>query len=292
MSEGGGNLQCPDCELPLAPSQNFCPNCGASLASTLERAPSPSVSDGGPESWDWVATMDENFARPRAQARTRLGLLLMIFAFGLLWIPLVSDLGELLALIGIVFLWLGRHAYGNDHRRNVILGSACVALGFLIAVLVGIWLVDSLLTSVAPGQSASSFDSVFQSDLGVVFVVGFLTSALTALAYVVLPWALADRTSRVLLLVAGALTVVISAVTASILLPQVSSAVAQATSGSTIDSGPIVALQNESSLLMTAQLLPDALFVWSYYRTRQQRFFEQPNPHRPPNPGGTSGGPP
>lgn len=246
----------------------------------------PAVADN--EKWDWVGTIDEKLARARAQERTKTGLLLMIIAFALLWIPYVSDLGALIALVGIGFLWLGRHGFGPAHRRNVLLGGACVALGLLIGIVIAAWFVDSLLTQTSPGQSTSSLVAVFQSDLGVLFVAGLATASLTAIAYLVLPYALADPTSRIVLFSAAVLTVVISALSVAIEFPQISTAVAQATSGSSISTGPITALQGESILLSTAQILPDLMFLWAYNRTRTRAFSDPSSFGRPTTP---SGGP-
>jgi len=282
-----GGLLCPDCESPVSAVQSFCPNCGASLTALSEVAPSARPAAPGADSWDWVGVQDDRGALPRAQERTKTGLLLMIVAFALLWIPFVSSLGELIALIGVVFLWLGRNGFDPSHSRNVLLGGACVVLGLLIAIGVGIWFAGAIVAEAAsPGQSLSQLGTLLQSDLGVLFVVGLATAGLTAIAYVLLPYALSDPTSRILLFSAAVLTVAISAIQVAVLFPQISNAVAQATSGSSINTGPITALQDESVLLATAQILPDMMFLWAYYRTRARTFPNQPSGAGPT---GTSG---
>jgi hypothetical protein len=265
-----GGPRCPSCAAPVSASQNFCPNCGASLAPSARSLPS-SVSQAPPgESWDWVAVADERTARPKAVDRTQTGLMLMIIAFALLWIPYIADLGALIALIGVAFLWFGRNGFGPQHRRNVMLGSAFVVLGLLIGIVAAIWFVDSILTAVPPGGSVSALSGVFQSDLTVLFVVGFVTTGITALAYALLPFALADGTSRYLLFAGAVLTIVISAVTITVLLPQITTAVGQATSGPVINTAPVTALQGQEALFGAAQFFPNMLFLWAYYRTRSR----------------------
>ena len=270
-----GSPQCPFCGVSVAAGQHFCPNCGGTLASVAGSIP-PTIPSVAPnESWDWISLQDTG-ALPEAQERTKTGLLLMIIAFAPLWIPYVSALGALLAFTGIIFLWLGRNGFGLAHRRNVLLGGACVVIGLLTGIVVGAWFVDSILTQVSPGQSPSAIGALFQSDLGVLFEVGLLTATLTAIAYVALPYALADPTSRILLVSAAALTLLISTITIAIIFPQISGAVTQATSGSSINTGPITALQGESALLGAAQFLPDMMFLWAYYRTRTRIIPDHP----------------
>jgi hypothetical protein len=272
---GGAELQCRFCGVLVAAGPSFCPNCGGALAPVTGPTPPTTLPVAPNESWDWIGTQDTR-ALPEAQDRTKTGLLLMIIAFALLWIPYVSSLGALLALIGLIFLWLGRNGFGPAHRRNVLLGGVCVVIGLVTGIAVGAWFVDSILTQATPGESPSAIGAIFQSDLGVLFVVGLGTATLTAIAYVALPYALADPTSRILLISAAALTVVISAITIAIIFPQISGAVTQATSGSSINTAPITALEGESALLGSAQFVPYMMFLWAYYRTRTRTFPDHP----------------
>jgi hypothetical protein len=137
-----------------------------------------------------------------------------------------------------------------------------------VGIVVGAWFVDSILTQATPGQSASALSSTLQSDLGVVFVAGLVAAALSAIAYVVLPYALADSATRLALIVAAILTLVIATIEISIVYPQIATAVAQATSGNTVNPGPVTALQGEATLLGAAQILPDMIFLWAYYKVR------------------------
>ncbi|MCI4372659.1 MAG: hypothetical protein L3K02_03330 [Thermoplasmata archaeon] len=197
----------------------------------------------------------------------------MIIAFSLLWVPYISGIGGLLALIGVVFLWLGRHGFTSVHRTNVNLGAGCVVLGILIGIGVGIWFVSAILSAgTMPQQSLNAIGPLLQSDLGILFLVGVVAGALSAFAYTILPFALADRQSRVLLIAGGILTVLVLAVQFSILFPQISNAVSQATSGGMINTGPVTSLQTESSLIATSQILPDIMFAWAYFRIRTRMF--------------------
>jgi zinc-ribbon domain len=266
---------CPSCGAPVSAGHKFCPNCGVLLPAATGPLPLAGPPAFGGGTWGGVG-LGEPAVVPKGQDQTKTGLLLIAIAFGLLWIPYVSGVGGLLALIGILLLWLGRKGFGPNHRRNVLVGGTCVLLSFLTGIVVAAWFIDALLTQTPPGETSRMVSSAFQSDLGVVFLVGVAASILSAVAYVSLPFALADPTSRYLLVTAGVLTVVISAVTTSLLYPQIAGAVAQATAGSTINSAPITALEQRSYFLSTAQILPDMLFLWAYYRTRRRVFPDHP----------------
>jgi hypothetical protein len=115
-------------------------------------------------------------------SQTGTGLKLVMVAFALVWIPYVSSIGAFIGLIGTIFLFLGRHVFGPAHHRNVILGGVCVLAVFITALAAGIWFVGSLLATVSPGQALRSLAPTFQSDLGVLLVIGFVTTGLTVIA--------------------------------------------------------------------------------------------------------------
>ncbi len=209
----------------------------------------------------------------------------MIVAFGLLWIPYLSDVGGLLALIGVIFLFLGRRGFDKSHRWWVIAGGACVVTAILLILGVTVWFLGSIVT-VASQQNGSvqAVGAQLQSGLGVLFAVGLFSGALVSFGYLALPYGLSDRASRLMMWGAFALTVTISILVFLTLHPLIDSAIVQSTSGSTINTGPVHALDNRSAFLQTAQVFPDLIFLWAYYRTRSRIF-------NPAPPGGGAEGP-
>lgn len=264
---GARALPCQNCQNPLTKDQMVCPKCGATVVEA-----SPTGDEMNPiDDWDPVAVADREqiFPRARQRSRTRTGLLFMMTAFALLWIPYVSDLGILLAIVGVVFLFLGRFEGSAAHRRAVLLGCACVILALVLEVVVALDFANTVVSeATAPGATVQSVGVEFQGDLVGLFVATVATGAVSSLGYVALPYGLADRTSRLLLWGAMGMGVALATLSAILLLPKITSAVAQATSGGSIDLAPIYALQIEATLLGITQIVPFALFLWAYRRVR------------------------
>jgi len=201
--------------------------------------------------------------------RTVTGLLLLVIGFVLGWIPYVSIIGELIALIGLILVILGRRAYGPQHHRYVVLGGVLFLLTILATVGLVIGFAAALLGQVSTTGSSVSINATgLQNDLYALFVGAAIIGVIGGLAQVVLVYALSDRTTRLLLWLGFATSTAISLIVVVILVPQVISAVNQATSGATFDSGPITSLEATSNLLSVARVVPAVLFAWAYYRAR------------------------
>jgi succinate dehydrogenase hydrophobic anchor subunit len=225
------------------------------------------------ESRDAVWVADRPPEVPRSQRRTSTGLLVMTVAFALLWIPYVSDLGELLAFIGVVYLWLGRSAFNNAHRRWVGIGSLCVILALLTGVVVGLLFIGDLYgTATTPGETLAAFVSTLQSSFVTLFEANVVLVALSAFGYVALPYALADPKARTVLWSAMGLSILLAVVMFFVLAPQISMALAQATSGGTINTAPVAALETREALWGLVQFGPDVMFLWAYHRIHQRTF--------------------
>lgn len=267
MATDGASRVCPECSKPLAPGQAFCASCGAPLSPPISTQMGRNLP---PDSWDTVAEADDRARNhPLAMSRTRTGLLLAIIGFALAWIPFAGGVGGLILLIGVVFLWLGRGGFGADHHRNVTAGGVCILLALLLGIGVGVWFASSLVSAAgAAGATPASVGATLTSDLGTLLEVSVATTALISVGYLLLPYALADATTRALLGGALVLSILFAVAIFLVLGPQISSAVAQSTAGSTINLGPVQAIQTRSALWGAAQIVPDSLFAFAYYRVR------------------------
>ncbi len=218
----------------------------------------------------------------RDVSRTLTGLLLMIISFGLAWIPYINAIGGLLAIIGIIFVWLGRGAFSAAHHRFVNGGAACILLGFLLVVVATIWLTVEIVAAVSAfGSTPSTVGATLQGALASFFVIGLVSAGLVALGHVLLPYGLTNERERLLLWGAFVLVVALGAVNAALIWPQISSAIATATSGSTINTAPLDALQTRSTLFGILAIVPDLMFLWVYYRARQRILPPQAVPAAP-----------
>ena len=281
-----GTVYCTECGNPSPPSSTFCSRCGARVGATGPPSsplpPSPGAPGGVvPPGWgaSYAAlpapypTVSPTVARDRE--RTSNGLLLVIIGLALSWLPYISALGGLLVLIGVVLLFMGRRAYGPEHQRFVVLGGILILITFLATILAALVLFGAIISAAqTPGATASQVSSLLQQDLTAFFVTVAVIGALSALARVLLPYGLADRTTRILLWAGFVTGVVISVVVLVVILPQVNSAIsqaaAQASAGTPIDTGPIQQVESTATLLGLANGISVLFFVWAYYRAREE----------------------
>lgn len=260
---------CPHCGAPVQPDQGFCADCGTALLARGGLAPGPGLTG---DSYRPVQEADILGLGPRPETpSTQTGLLLMIIGFALGWIPYVSIVAAIIALVGLVFLWIGRGEFGAAHRRDVHLGIALVVLAFLVELVGALAFVGAVVSAAsAPDQTVSGVGASFRADLAGLFVTTVVVAALGTVGYASLPYSLADRTSQGLLWTAPVVAVALSSVAVAILWPELSSAIAAATSGSSINTGPILALDTKATLLGALQIVPNMMFLTAYYRVRNR----------------------
>ena len=195
----------------------------------------------------------------------------MVIGLALSWIPYVSTIGGLLALIGVIVLFLGRRAYGPEHQRNVVVGGVLLLIGFIAGIVLTLALVGAIVSSVtASGGTLSQMGNTLWQGLVAAIIAGAVVGVLGGIAQVILPYALADRTTKRLLWAGFATIVIVTVLTAWVLLPLLHSAIAQATSGSTFDPGPINQFETTSNLLKLASGVPALFLTWGYYRAREE----------------------
>lgn len=214
------------------------------------------------------------------------GLLLLVIGIALSWIPYVDIIGGLIALVGIILVFMGRRAYGPEHHRDVLAGGVLFVVSILATVGLTIGLVVALLSSTTVSSTgAVTFNaSALQGDLQVFFVGAAVVAIIGGLSRVILVYALSDRTTRILLWAGFFLSVALSIVILLILYPQIVTAVNQATSGSSYNSGPVSSLETEGDLLGAINVVPVVLFAWAYWRARDEALSRTASPAYSPPP--------
>src|SRR5436853_4924964 len=117
--------------------------------------------------------------RNRMIDRTESGLLLLILAALLLWIPVIEIMGLIVGAIAVILLILGAQAFGWRHQMLVWTS----VLLFILAQIAGLVLVGSFGSTVrsivssgpdAKGQILSAFDGLIPGLLGLVVIDRFL----------------------------------------------------------------------------------------------------------------------
>ena len=277
---------CPNCGTPYVPGAKFCQVCGTPAPYTIPggvqspgAAPLPTSAPffpptppGAPIGWPplppGAVFVPSTVVRDRE--RTVEGLMFIIIGTAISWIPYVDIIGGLIALIGIILVFMGRRAYGADHHRDVVAGGVL----FLVSILATIGLAIALVSALLGAATVSSTGSVtFNSStligaLQETFIAAAVVGILGGLSRVIMVYALSDKTTRILLWAGFFLSVAISIIVLLVIYPQVVNAVNSATSGSTFNSGPINSLSTESDLLGAINIVPLLLFVWAYWRAR------------------------
>ncbi|HYA57504.1 MAG TPA: zinc ribbon domain-containing protein [Thermoplasmata archaeon] len=260
-----GTTSCRRCGAVNLPGSRFCQNCGADIRSE---------SQGG-----WAGAPPQYRTEPpdsKEHDQTMTGLLLMAIGFGLGWIPYVADLGGFMVLIGLIFVFLGRDAFGAVHHRNVVVGGLLVVLTLIAGIVLAAWfayVIFGLQTNA--GTDLSGISAQLTGDFEVLFVGAAVLGVISVLASVILVYDLAGETTRLLLWMGFLLATVISVATVAYLLPQIQQTISQATSGTTLSLGPVQQLETTSLVLGLAKIAPDLMFTWAYLRARNESMDRQ-----------------
>ena len=132
------------------------------------------------------------------------------------WVPFGGAVGGLVALIGAIFIIIGRQAFGHDHDRNVIASIIIfvVGVGVYAVVFVAIFFAALSNTLANPG-------SVPVQPAGWTFLL-IIPSAIIGIAEVLFTYALQNGTGRALLWTAyviGIATGIVNALLLPLLLP-------------------------------------------------------------------------
>lgn len=221
-------------------------------------------------------------ARQKKVQRTGTGILLLILAVLLQWIPLVEIVGLIVGAIGVVLIILGADAFPQRHARFVWTSVSLYLIGFLAALVLGVGFastVSSLPANASGSAAASTLLAAFD---------GLITGALVSLAFLSVSQALIvfdleGGWGKTLLLSAVVVQMVISVLLFALVLdPLVHAAVSQAFASGTLDLAPIVAADDQirgMSGYTLLNALPAVLFGVGYseaYRRLTRGALPQP----------------
>jgi len=273
---------CTSCGGVNSADTRFCNRCGAALGPgsnvptplSVPGVPLPPATSGLPVSYNPEYEIlppeeaDHYEEGDKARDRTVSGLSLLIVAFALGWIPYVSILGGLIALIGLILLFLGRWGFDDRHHAFVLGGIVFLFLMIVAEFFIAIGFVEAVVGDAQTTSSLSGLTSTVQSQIDAFLIATAVVGILAGLAHVLIPYGLADRQTQALLWAAFAFQVAISVVVLALLLPMVNSAVSQALSGTTFDQGPLNDLDATSAVYGTLNVVPSVVFAWAYYRAR------------------------
>lgn len=145
---------------------------------------------------------------------TKTGLLLLMIAALISWVPLIGLVGGVVALIGALLIILAREVFGREHDRNVILSIILFFTGIAVSVVGYIGLFFSALSGIGnPGGA------IAQPSFTIWSVVLLIGGGVTGLSEVFFTYALQVRNGRILLWTAYASSIVLSIVNLLLILP-------------------------------------------------------------------------
>ncbi len=217
--------------------------------------PHPSPFPRGTPEWVSTAVQWRNYRR------TVDGLIVVAVGSALFWVPVLGAAAAVVLATGVVLLLLGRKEFGPAHRRCVEYGG----LLLLGAAVVNLVVLALFLSTFGPSFTAAT-DTGLTASFGQILVGGIVTGALFAAGCAALPFALADRLGRGLLVIGLALQVVVSAVTYSVLAPVLPSLASSTFNGyfGSLGLGSPAALDFLGYPLLG--LIPSVFFAAAYYR--------------------------
>src|SRR6266849_2607952 len=150
-------IACPKGGTNNPATARYCSICGNLLApvppaQTVTPSPMPSapVTTAPNAYYGYVASYYET-ARATAIDRTKTGLLLLVIGLVISWIPTVGAIGVFLELAGAILVILGRHPFGPDHARNVLLSIIIFVIAIAVVVVAAIFVVFEQLLFFPPG---------------------------------------------------------------------------------------------------------------------------------------------
>jgi len=240
----------------------FCVNCGSALsAGAGPGAPAapmyPGAMPGLPSAWE--------SDRQKQIGRTKTGLLLLLIGFLMGWLPRIGIIGGLLILVGAILVILGRKAFGSTHARNVMISLLLVIIGIIGSIVLVAAFALTLFSAIGPNSNPQQLGAAFSSAFNNLLIGAIILSAISGLGSVLFTYALQNQTGKMLLWAGYVANIIIAIAIFAIISPLITNAVSQATSGSTVDTLPLLALQDQLNNYTLLNAIPSLLFAGACY---------------------------
>ncbi len=213
----------------------------------------------GPTNWDYELN--------KWIDRSKSGLLLLLIGLIVGVIPLVGIFGFILALIGTIFLILGRRAFGDKHSKYVLLSVGAYIFGYVV---VGFALLSFILTLTSAAASGTVTDratvvTIVSSATNTLLIGLIVGGLITAFAYVLVTYAIQSKVGRILLWSAYGISLAIGVAIYVIFSPQIPSVINASIVSGTFSSGPLNDFQARISSFRLLNVISFGLYALSYY---------------------------
>ena len=180
-------------------------------------------------------------------------------------IPVIGLLGLVLALVGAIFVIIGRDAFGEKHSRYVFIAATVYTIGSIISF----FIVASLGPEVRSAFQSTTDPAALSAQLGSIIdsylLAGTVMGIMLGLSTVVFTYAIQNRVGKIILWVSFG-TAILILVPVFVLSSQLSQAVYQATSRS--DPSPLYALVDQMQALRVLAIIPGIFYAIAYLNAR------------------------
>ena len=197
-------------------------------------------------------------AQREGAAQTKTGVSLLGSAFVLSWIPWIEFLAGFLMLVGIVYVFVGRKAFGSDHTRNVYNATVLFIAAALGSAYMGVVSIQTGVSLFSPGaaNAVGSWTSTIVYGSLVVF-------ALRAYALLLIPFALGKPLVRAYLFGAVCAYLVVGILYVWTFSQALDGAVITAFSRN--DTGPLLAVAQRMDGWRYMFAIPSIFLAGAYY---------------------------
>lgn len=259
---------CPKCGAALAAGDTVCYQCGTPVTGASPPAPEPSwmirpPASGGPAFPSPSSPPEYSYEQRRGIDRTKTGVALLAVGSALGWIPVISLLGGLLALVGAILVIMGREAFGPAHSRNVAIAIVLYLIGLFGVFILAAGLVGQIEAAVA--LPAPQVEGGMVDAFNTFLVGGIVVGIFSGLAVVLFLYALLDSVGKVLIWASFFASFGLLLFVWAVIIGQVGSATSAAFASSPPDLGPLLALDAQINALRLLDILPDLLMAAAAY---------------------------
>lgn len=203
--------------------------------------------------------------------RTRTGVLLLAIGVGIAWIPYVGGIGGLLALIGVILVFVGRRGFDEPHRRSVVIGGVLLVVGFLSTIVLAGFIVGAVLSAgTAPGANPQAVFNATAAVLNQIALGGLIVGVIGGVGQLLMVYQLGDPLARQLLILGLIASLVIASLIYLVELPQISRALTNPGPNFAADQATLNQLQAQLQLDSVARIIPSLIFAVAYYRIWQR----------------------
>ena len=192
---------------------------------------------------------------------------LLLLAIGLIIgaLPVIGLLGLIAALIGAIFVIIGRDAFGQIHSRNVLVAAIvyilCEVVVFAIAASIGPSLLSIFRSTTDPASLSTQLTSLIDGYIIALAVVG----GILGLSTVVFTYAIQNQLGRALLWLAFGISILLLIPDFN-LLSQLPPLISQAIA--TSDPSPLYSIVNQIQVLRILSIIPSIIYALAYLNAR------------------------